>query len=101
MRQRNRPFSDQTLAVLEMIAAAPHEWVYGLEISKVTGLKSGSLYPILMRCAERGLLESCWLQPERQGRPPRHGYRITATGAKAILERQNLSRDRRFKGAFA
>jgi PadR family transcriptional regulator, regulatory protein PadR len=80
MKVRNRPHSNQTLSVLHAINNAPQDWSYGLEISKATGLKSGSLYPILMRCNERGLLESCWLEPEKPGRPPRHGYRITKAG---------------------
>ena len=84
MRSRNRPFSVQTIAVLRAIAEAREEWSYGLEISKATGLKSGSLYPILMRLAERGMLDSCWLAPERPGRPPRHGYRITSKGSEAL-----------------
>jgi DNA-binding PadR family transcriptional regulator len=76
--------------VLYAIANARQDWSYGLEISKVTGLKSGSLYPILMRCNERGLLESCWLESERPGRPPRHGYRLTKAGL-AILEELSRS----------
>lgn len=88
MAIRNRPLSYQTIAVFEAIADARQEWSYGLEISKSTGLKSGSLYPILMRSHERGLLESCWLEPEKLGRPPRHGYRITKAGLSALSEAQ-------------
>jgi PadR family transcriptional regulator, regulatory protein PadR len=90
MKLRNRPPSKQTLAVLFAIANARADWSYGMEISKATGLKSGSLYPILMRCDERGLLESCWLEPERPGRPPRHGYRITKAGV-AVLDAARAS----------
>jgi DNA-binding PadR family transcriptional regulator len=85
---RNRPLSNQTLSVLYAITGSRQDWSYGLEISKVTGLKSGSLYPILMRLDERGLLESCWLEPERPGRPPRHGYRITQAGRSALNDAQ-------------
>jgi PadR family transcriptional regulator, regulatory protein PadR len=88
MIKRNRSLSLQTIAVLDAIAMSRHQWSYGLEISKVTGLKSGSLYPILMRLDERGLLESCWLEPERPGRPPRHGYRITQAGRSALNDAQ-------------
>ncbi len=84
--QRNRALSMQSLAVLDAIAMSRQEWSYGLEISKATSLKSGSLYPILMRLDERGFLESCWLQPERPGRPPRHGYRITKSGMATLAE---------------
>lgn len=101
MTQRNRPPSRQTLAVLEAIAAARQEWSYGLELSKATGLKSGSLYPILMRLDERGLLESCWLEPERPGRPPRHGYRITKAGSQVLEEARRVRSTVPFKGALA
>ncbi len=101
MTIRNRPLSHQTIAVLEAIFDAHQEWSYGLEISKATGLKSGSLYPILIRCHERGLLESCWLEPERSGRPPRHGYRITTAGLSAFSDAQAKQSVEGLKEKFA
>lgn len=101
MTQRNRSLSSQAISVLSAIASSRQEWSYGLEISKETGLKSGSLYPILIRLDERGLLDSCWLEPEKQGRPPRHGYRITVMGKKALLEQQIAPDAGGFKEAFA
>jgi PadR family transcriptional regulator PadR len=38
-----------------------------------------TLYPILMRLAERKLLETSW-EPAEIGRPPRHMYRLTPEG---------------------
>lgn len=81
---RSRKLSPQTDAVLQALANRPDDWLYGLELAKLTGLKSGSLYPILMRLADRALLESRWLEPSEPGRPPRHAYRITAAGRKAL-----------------
>ena len=72
--------SEQTLVVLELLLQNSQSWLYGLEIAKQTGLKSGSLYPILIRCAERGLLDAKWIEPETMGRPPRHAYRIREEG---------------------
>jgi DNA-binding PadR family transcriptional regulator len=46
---------------------------------------SGTLYPILMRLSDRGLLESKW-QPSPEGRPLRHLYRLTAEGARFARE---------------
>ena len=83
MAPRSRRFSPQTLAALAVLAEAGAGWRYGLELAAATGLKSGSLYPILIRLAERGLLESCWQEPDRPGRPPRHAYRLTAAGRSA------------------
>ena len=86
MAPRSRRFSPQTLTVLAALAEAGAGWRYGLELAAATGLKSGSLYPILIRLAERGLLESCWQEPDRPGRPPRHAYRLTAAGRSALNE---------------
>jgi DNA-binding PadR family transcriptional regulator len=44
-------------------------------------LKSGTLYPILMRLAERSLLETVWERGE-PGKPPRHMYRFTSDGLR-------------------
>ena len=38
------------------------------------------MYPILMRLADRGLLETTWATDAEPGRPPRHLYRLTGTG---------------------
>ena len=84
---RVRTLSPQTVAVLEALSYRPADWLYGLEIAKLTGLKSGSLYPILIRLADRGLLKSRWLEPSELGRPPRHAYQILPQGMAALAER--------------
>lgn len=92
---QRRP-SAQALAVLGALADAGRQWRYGLEIAAATTLKSGSLYPILARLDERGLVESKWLEPEKPGRPARHAYRITAAGRGALAEaRQTQPRQAR------
>jgi DNA-binding PadR family transcriptional regulator len=83
---RSRKLSPQTIAVLGALALRPSDWLYGLELSQLTGLKSGSLYPILIRLADRGLLESKWLEAQEVGRPPRHAYRIEAAGMAALAD---------------
>ena len=65
------------------LLARPRAWRHGYEISKETGLKSGTLYPLLMRLSDQRLLDSKWREPERPGRPPRHVYRLTAGGLAA------------------
>jgi DNA-binding PadR family transcriptional regulator len=83
-----RDFSAQTLAVLAALCAEPSAWRHGYDIAKETGLKSGTLYPILIRLADRGLVEACWEDWQPAGRPPRHLYRLTAGGlarARAAL----------------
>lgn len=96
--RRRRP-SPQTAAVLQALAGRRGQWSYGLEIADATGLASGSLYPILIRLAERGFLESRWLEPEREGRPARHGYRITGAGRVMLQEALAASRALKLKEA--
>lgn len=69
-----------TRAVLEALAEQPFEWRYGYDLSKATGLGSGTLYPLLMRIKERGWLESRWEPSPEPGRPARHMVRLTAEG---------------------
>lgn len=58
----------------------PQAWQYGYELSKQTGLKSGTLYPLLIRLSDQCLLQSKWQEPERPGKPPRHAYKLTPNG---------------------
>ena len=75
--------SSQTVAVLHALKESGGRWSYGYDLSKVTGLKSGTLYPILARLHDEGWLENRWEQSREQGRPPRHLYRLTAAGSLA------------------
>ncbi|MET7424323.1 PadR family transcriptional regulator [Dactylosporangium sp. NPDC005555] len=77
--QRNRPPSPQTVNVLRALAADPARWRYGYDLGTQVNLKSGSLYPILVRLADRGLLETAW-EPGVDSRPPRHLCRLTGAG---------------------
>lgn len=83
--------SPETLLVLERFAERPTDWLYGYELSRVTGLKSGTLYPILMRMEKYALLETRWVTTE-EGVPPRHTYRLTPNGLE--LTRTKLSEAR-------
>jgi len=83
---RPRKPSRQTTAVLRALAADPAGWRYGYDLGRQTGLQAGSLYPILMRLADRGQLEARWEPGSRPGRPPRHLYRLTATGLGLAAE---------------
>jgi PadR family transcriptional regulator PadR len=72
--------SRQTRKLLSALAAKPRAWRHGYELSKETGLTSGTLYPSLMRLCDQGFLESKWGESEGIGRPPRHLYRLTSQG---------------------
>jgi DNA-binding PadR family transcriptional regulator len=77
---RDRGFSAQTLSVLAVLCARPEVWHHGYDIARETGLKSGTLYPILIRLADRGLLDACWEDEQPAGRPRRHLYQLTSEG---------------------
>lgn len=81
--QRNRPPSAQSIRVLRALAADPAQWRYGYDLATEVHLKSGSLYPILVRLADRGLLETSW-EPAVGSRPPRHLYRLTSAGREFV-----------------
>jgi DNA-binding PadR family transcriptional regulator len=72
--------SSQTRGVLAILAAQSGVWRHGYEISRLTGLKSGTLYPLLRRLNEQALLDATWVLSPQPGRPPRHIYRLTRRG---------------------
>ena len=77
---RNRQLSPQAISIIGALNASPTVWRYGYDLATEVGLKSGTLYPILIRLADRGLLETKWETTTGGGRPPRHLYRLTADG---------------------
>ena len=85
--------SPQTLQVLAEFLRNAREWKYGYDISRSTGLKSGTLYPILLRLAEHSMLETQW-ETSEIGKPPRHMYRLTPNGlqyARELVPRSTAS----------
>lgn len=80
--------SPQTILILGALLLAPSEWRYGYDLSRETGLKSGTLYPILVRLAERKWLETRWEHADKSGKP-RHMYRLTVGGRR--LARASLA----------
>jgi PadR family transcriptional regulator, regulatory protein PadR len=81
-----RRLSPQAVGVLGALADDPAQWRYGYELGQQVGLRAGSLYPILMRLSERGLLESSWEADPPAGRPARHLYRLTSVGQQATAD---------------
>ncbi|MDQ6771554.1 MAG: PadR family transcriptional regulator [Candidatus Dormibacteraeota bacterium] len=79
---RARPPSPQTAAVIGTFAAEPGRWRHGYDLCLELKLKAGSLYPILVRLADRGLLDATWEASPPPGRPPRHLYRLSPHGVE-------------------
>jgi PadR family transcriptional regulator PadR len=77
---RSRRLSTQATAVVLALAESPAAWRYGYQLCQQLDLKAGSMYPILIRLADRGLLETAWESDPPGGRPPRHLYRLTGPG---------------------
>ena len=75
-----------TALVLQALA---HGFHHGFDIMDATGLPSGTVYPILRRLDREGLLKSEWEKAataQREQRPPRRYYDITAAGEKMLAE---------------
>ena len=88
--------------LLAVTLRKPRTWHYGNELSTDTGLSSGTLYPLVMRLSDQGLLESHWQEPERPGKPPRHVYRLTSEGlafARAATQAKRVAMRSKMLGA--
>jgi PadR family transcriptional regulator PadR len=77
--------------VLKIFLQDPVEPRYGFELMKLTGMASGSLYPMLARLEEAGWLTRGKenIDPHEEGRPRRMHYSIT--GAAATSARFRLA----------
>jgi DNA-binding PadR family transcriptional regulator len=77
------------LTSLQILAAVRDGNAYGLDIVTRTGLPSGTVYPTLGRLKRRGLMVARWEEQrvaEREGRPRRRYYELSAEGARALAE---------------
>jgi PadR family transcriptional regulator, regulatory protein PadR len=68
--------------ILAALLDASGRWSHGYELARLANVKSGTLYPLLIRLEAQGYLEAEWQQPVEGGRPPRHAYRLTASGVQ-------------------
>lgn len=83
-------------AELLILALLEHQPKHGYELSRLIESRSqgvltyhvASLYPLLYRLEDRGLIEGRWV--EKSGQRRRRYYRITAAG-KEVLEAQRRS----------
>ena len=71
--------------ILLAMISDPARPMYGLELSRLAHLKSGTLYPALARLEAAGLVTSEWEDgvPSEAERPMRRYYRLTGEGATA------------------
>ena len=81
-----KPLSVSSLAVLGAVSRSVR---YGFDIMDATGLPSGTVYPVLGRLERDGYVRSKWESQsvaQREKRPPRRYYEITASGARALAD---------------
>ena len=70
--------------VLRVFLADPSARQYGYDLMKAAKLPSGTLYPMLARLEEEGLMTSKWeaRRDDASGRPPRKYYQLTGEGVR-------------------
>ena len=81
-----KPLSLSALAVLGAVSRSIR---YGFDIMDTTDLPSGTVYPVLGRLERDGYVRSKWESPtiaQREKRPPRRYYEITASGSRALAD---------------
>jgi PadR family transcriptional regulator PadR len=85
MRSKSPRMTGPTLKIIGQLMTAPHKGLSGADISKATGLPSGTLYPILFRLEKAKWLDSEWEDgnPSEMGRPRKRLYRFTPLGAQS------------------
>jgi DNA-binding PadR family transcriptional regulator len=71
--------------VLKVFLEDPNQPRYGFELMKLTGMASGSLYPMLAKLEGAGWLTKGKedIDPRAAGRPPRMHYKITGAAVSA------------------
>lgn len=83
MEQEFRLPSGKEIVVLELLAAKRE--MYGLEMVKATDqLRRGTVYVLLDRMEDKGLIKSHAVKEEGTPGMPRRLYRITGLGQRAL-----------------
>ena len=76
-----------SLSAVAALGAVSRSVRHGFDIMDATGLPSGTVYPILGRLERDGYVRSKWESQtiaQREKRPPRRYYEITAAGSRAL-----------------
>ena len=81
-----RGLSFAAVSVLHAVASGA---AYGFDVIDATALPSGTVYPALGRLERDGLVASSWEDAsiaQREKRPPRRYYKLTAAGLRVVNE---------------
>ena len=80
-----RTYALVNVAIALMVDPTGRHW--GYELSKLSGVRSGVMYPLLQRMLDEGWLADGWedqAQTGRAKRPPRRYYELTDAGKLAL-----------------
>jgi PadR family transcriptional regulator PadR len=91
---RDLEITPKMAGVIKIFLEDPGQPRYGFELMRLTGLASGSLYPMLARLEEAGWLTRGKedIDPHAAGRPARLNYTIVGTAVtEARLQLAKLS----------
>lgn len=78
-----------TLPTATVLAGIDRGLRYGFDLIEASGLRAGTVYPILRRLEEAGQIAGAWeavSKSRAEGRPPRRYYRLTAAGEAKLAE---------------
>lgn len=84
--KRARSLSPAARRVLAALAGAGRDGRHGYDLCVEAGIKSGTLYPLLIRLEAQGYLAADWRTSDMPGRPPRHVYQLTAQGRRLAAD---------------
>jgi PadR family transcriptional regulator, regulatory protein PadR len=86
MVEKEPRLTHASLKVLRAFLDSPTVKLSGAEVHKLSGVFTGTLYPMLLRFEAAGWMRSEWedIDPREAGRPRKRFYQLTPTGlAKA------------------
>jgi PadR family transcriptional regulator, regulatory protein PadR len=77
-----------SLKVLRVFLENPKQQLAGVDIQKLSGLPTGTIYPIMLRFESAGLLDSEWedIDPKEAGRPRKRFHWLTPDGFARATE---------------
>jgi PadR family transcriptional regulator PadR len=83
---KERRITKQLEEIVQILASDPAAEWSGTQIARKSGLKSGTLYPALLRMHNFGWLTWRWeeIDPSEAKRPRRRLYKLTGRGELAI-----------------
>jgi len=83
--------------VLDALAhAGPDDPLWGYKLTELTGLGSGTIYPIMERLESGEFVTARVETPRPADRPPRRFYELTGTGRELAADAQRAGTGRTF-----